>query len=162
MKTYSNYKDIVYIPRADGTVFELPLYHNAKESSQICCFIMSGNIIEYGIAIRRFIFADRNFVPIGKGDFQCDSNKRKSLAEAKKNVKYASKYQFTSPDTGDSIELIFSFVTESHIITLAQYLVPAAKAFFTSVQHLKRVGDSWEEISIEPAKIVDKKSEATE
>ena len=159
MKSYSNYKDIVCIPRADGTVFELPLYHAAKESSQICCFIMSGNIIEYGIAIRRYIFADRNFVPVGKGDFQCDSNKRKSLAEAKKNVKYASKYQFQSPETGDTIELVFSFVAESHIITLAQYLIPAAKAFFTSVQHLKRVGDDWKEIQIEPARIVENKPE---
>lgn len=155
----SNFKDVIFIPRADGTIFELPLYHSAKESSQICCFIMSGNIIEYGITIRRYIFADRNFVPVGRGDFQCDCNRRKSLNDAKKNVKYASKYQFQSPETGDTIELVFSFVSEQHIITLAQYLIPAAKAFFVGVQHLKRVGDDWKEITIEPAKIVENKEE---
>ena len=99
-------------------------------------------------------------MPVGRGDFQCDCNRRKSLSDAKKNVKYASKYQFQSPETGDTIELVFSFVSEQHIITLAQYLIPAAKAFFVGVQHLKRVGDDWKEITIEPAKIVENKEEA--
>ena len=148
---YSRFKDVLIID-SEGTKFSIPFYSQNKSVSQSLNFNIIGSLVGYSFTLRRYVYADRRFLPAGKGDFTCASNKRKSVDGQKTNVAY-SVYKFNNLQAGENYkEITVKFVfTDNLTMQFLDSLIKdsAGKALISSEFFIRKdCNSNWEAIEL--------------